>query len=190
MNRAKVALRAVAVLVLLAWRRAAASGGAAVPGIVAGLVVVAVVVGVFWLTSQRADTARRQVVAARPGWLTQAVWADTSLGAEIGRLTGGTSVSLRGGTRMTLAWSPSHVQLWRGEAVVASVPWEQVRDVTRTVGNAASTGNPAVELTTQEGARLVVVPTRRPDVGMLPAGAAQVDGLVGRLRAARERLTA
>lgn len=174
----------VVILVALAWRRAATSDEPWLPSVLGAVAVVGLVVAAVWWSGRRADGVRRQAVAARPGWRTQAVWADTTLGATLDQL-GAAAGKVRGGTRLTLAWSTTEVQLWRGPTVLTSVPWDQVWTITRTVGQAASTGNPAVELVLRDTVRLVVVPARRPDGGMLPASAAQADILVEELRAAR-----
>lgn len=175
----------VAALAVAAWRKTLTSQEPWWPSWLGALAVVgAIVLGVWWWT-RRDDRTRRETVAARPGWTTQAVWADVTLGDAL-RSLGASTGKVRGGTRMTLAWSADEVQLWRGEAVVVTLPWEQVWTITRTVGHAASTGNPAVEMVTRESVRLVVVPARRPDGGMLPATGAQVDALVGALREGRQ----
>lgn len=175
----------VAAFAVAAWRKTVTSDEPWWPSWLGALAVVgAAALGVWWWT-RRDDGTRRTAVAARPGWTTQAVWADSTLGDSL-RTLGASTGKVRGGTRMTLAWSATELQLWRGQAVVLALPWEQVWTVTRTVGQAASTGNPAVELVTRESVRLVVVPARRPDGGMLPATNAQVDALVGVLREARQ----
>jgi len=178
----------VAAFAVLAWRKAITSDEPWWPPALAAVAVVALVVGGVWWWTRRADSTRRRAVAARPGWRTQAVWADATLGAALTQL-GVTAGRIRGGTRLTLAWSSTEVQLWRGGTVLAALPWDRVWTITRTVGQAASTGNPAVELVTSETFRIVLVPTRRPDGGMLPATAAQVDALVGALREARQGTT-
>ena len=175
----------VLMLVVLAWRRAAASDSSdALSWVGAAVVIGLVVLGVWWWT-HRADQASRGVGAARPGWRTQVVWADETLASALTQL-GVTARKMRGGTRLTLAWSGPEVELWRGAALLVTLPWTQVRTITRTTGRAASTGNPAVELVTHDSVALVVVPTRQPAGGMLPATAQQVDGLVTDLRTARE----
>ncbi|MCM0639539.1 hypothetical protein [Cellulomonas wangsupingiae] len=189
MNRQSTArtLQVVGVLVLVAlsWRRAVSSEGSWWPSALVAVVLVAAIAAGVWWWSRRDDGKRRRTVAARPGWHTHAVWAEETLGASLAQL-GAPDRKVRGGARLTFAWSASGVELWRGEAVLLRVPWSQVWTITRTTGRAASTGNPAVELVTPEAVRLVVVPTRRPDGGMLPASAAQVDGLVATLRDARQ----
>ncbi|GIG40641.1 hypothetical protein [Cellulomonas phragmiteti] len=189
MNRqsTSLALRivGVAAFAVVAWRKTVTSDEPWWPSWLGALAVIgAIVLGVWWWT-RRDDGTRRAAVAARPGWTTRAVWADATLGDSL-RTLGATPGKVRGGTRMTLAWSATELQLWRGQTVVLTLPWEQVWTITRTVGQAASTGNPAVELVTRESARFVVVPARRPDGGMLPATGAQVDALVGTLREARQ----
>lgn len=179
----------VLLLALAAWRRAAQRGDDPLAGVLVGAALVLVVGGVVWWRSRRDDGDRARVTATRPGWSTQAVWADATAGGalrELGALAG----KVRGGTRLTLAWSGMQVQVWRGEDVLTTLPWSRVVAVGRTVGHAASTGNPAVELVTDLGVRLVVVPTRGPGGGMLPAPGARVDELVARLRAAREAASA
>lgn len=175
----------VLILVVLAWRRSLTSDEPWWPAVLAGLALVAVIAAGVWWWSRRDDGVRTEAASARPGWRTQGVWADETLGAALTQL-GASAGKVRGGTRLTFAWSASGVELWRGKAVVATLPWERVWTVTRTTGHAASTGNPAVEIVTRESVSLVLVPTRRPDGGMLPARAAQVDALVAELRGARE----
>ena len=188
MNRQSTArtLQVVGVLIfaVLSWRRAVTSDVPWWPSVLAAIVLVAAIAAGVWWWSRRDDGKRRRTVAARPGWHTQAVWAEETLGAALAQL-GAPAGKLRGGTRLTFAWSASGVELWRGDDVLLSLPWSQVWTITRTTGRAASTGNPAVELVTPETVRVVVVPTRRPDGGMLPASAAQVDALVATLRDAR-----
>lgn len=180
----------VAALAFAAWRRLVARGDGDVGSIVLVAVLLLVVIGGgVWLWSRRDDSARKQVVAARPGWRTQAVWADATLGATLAAL-GAAAGKVRGGTRLTLAWSVTHVEVWRGEAVLTSLPWHDVVAIRRTIGQAASTGNPAVELVTGSGASVVVVPTRTPAGGMLPASGGRVDELVGELSAARDAAAA
>lgn len=186
-HRTSLALRitGVVILAVLAWRRAATSDEPWWPPALGAVAVVAAIVAGVWWWSRRDDGAQQRAAAARPGWRTQAVWADATLGAALAQLGAG-GVKVRGGTKLTVAWSASEVELRRRDAVVATLPWHAVWTITRTVGHAASTGNPAVELVTRETVRLVLVPARRPDGGMLPATAAQVDALVGELRTARE----
>ncbi|MBO3089415.1 hypothetical protein [Cellulomonas dongxiuzhuiae] len=189
MNRQSTArtLQVLGVLVfaVLSWRRAVSSDGPWWPSALAAVVLVAAIAAGVWWWSRRDDGRRRRTVAARPGWHTHAVWAEETLGASLAQLSAPAG-KVRGGTRLTFAWSSSGVELWRGEAVLLSLPWTQVWTITSTTGRAASTGNPAVELVTPEAVRVVVVPTRRPDGGMLPASAAQVAGLVALLREARQ----
>ncbi|UZN03047.1 hypothetical protein [Cellulomonas sp. S1-8] len=181
------ALRVVGVLILagLAWRKSLTSDEPWWPAVLATLVLVAVITAGVWWWSRRDDGVRKVAVGARPGWRTQAVWSDTTLGTALTQL-GASAGKVRSGTRLTFAWSASDVELWRGQAVVATLPWDQVWTITRTTGYAASTGNPAVEIVTRETVRIVLVPTRRPDGGMLPASAAQVEALVAELQSARE----
>lgn len=188
MNRksTSLALRIVGVtaLAVAAWRKTVTSDEPWWPSWLGALAVVgAIVLGVWWWT-RRDDGTRRKAVATRPGWTTQAVWADATLGETL-RALGASAGKVRGGTRMTLAWSATDLQLWKGQDVVLTLPWDEIWTVTRTVGQAASTGNPAVELVTRESVRIVVVPARRPDGGMLPATGAQVDALVQTLREGR-----
>lgn len=189
MNRQSIArtLQAVGVLcfAVLSWRRAVSSEEPWWPPVLAAVVLVAAIAAGVWWWSRRDDGKRRRTVAARPGWHTQAVWAEETLGASLAQL-GASARKVRGGTRLTFAWSASGVEVWRGDDVLLSRPWSQVWTITATTGRAASTGNPAVELVTRESVRIVLVPTRRPDGGMLPASPSQVDALVGELRAARE----
>ncbi|MCC2314206.1 hypothetical protein [Cellulomonas xiejunii] len=175
----------VLVFAVLSWRRAVSSDVPWWPSVLAAVALVAAIAAGVWWWSRRDDGKRRRTVTARPGWHTQAVWAEETLGASLAQL-GASARKVRGGTRLTFAWSASGVEVWRGDDVLLSRPWSQVWTITATTGRAASTGNPAVELVTRESVRIVLVPTRRPDGGMLPASASQVDALVGELRAARE----
>lgn len=175
----------VVCLVLASWRKTTASGDGIWSTVLLAIALLAVIGGGVWWWTRRDDTARKQTVADRPGWRTQAVWADATLGAALAQL-GVTAGKIRGGTRLTFAWSATEAQLWRGGTVLAAVPWGDVLTVTRTIGQAASTGNPAIELITRATVRIVLVPTRRPDGGMLPASAAQVDALVAQLRELRQ----
>lgn len=188
MNRASVGrvvrVLAVTVLVAAAWRRAATAQEPWWPSVLLALVIVGAVVGGVWWWSRRDDESRGRAVAARAGWQTQAAWADAALGPALTRL-GADAGRIRGGTRVTLAWSATEAQLWRGHTVLAELRWDQVWTISRTVGHAASSGNPAVELVTRDLVPLVVVPTRRPDGGMLPATRSQVDDLVQSLREVR-----
>lgn len=180
------ALRAVgvALLVWLAWRRGMPEG---VPGWVVAVVaavLVGVVMAVAWSGARRERGRRSRLAAVRPGLVTHAGWADASLSEALRELEVDPG-SLRTGSRLTLAWSDAQLELVRGERVVAAVPWDQVWTISATTGRASSSSNRAVELVTRLGVRLVVVPARRPDGGLLPARAADVDALVARLREAR-----
>jgi len=185
-RRTSFALRVVGVgvLVWLAWRRGVPEG---VPGwvvaVVAG-VLVGVVVAVAWFGARRERGHRSRVAVARPGLVTHGGWADASLAEGLRELEVDPG-SLRTGSRVTLAWSDARVELLRGERVVAAVPWDQVWTISATTGRASSSSNPAVELVTRLGVRLVIVPARRPDGGLLPARTSDVDALVERLRGAR-----
>lgn len=174
----------VGVLVWLAWRRSARSDD---PWWLVALVAVAlvgVVVGMVWFGARRDRARRTRLGASRPGLTTHAVWADTTLAQGLRELEVDPG-TIRSGTRLTLGWSATDVQIWRGDRQVAAVGWDQVWTITPTTGRAASTPNPAIELVTRLGVRLVLVPARRPDGGPLPARAAGAEALVGRLRAAR-----
>ncbi len=185
-RRTSFALRlvGVGVLVWLAWRRGAPEG---VPGwvvaVVAG-VLVGVVVAVAWFGARRERGRRSRVAVARPGLVTHGGWADASLAEGLRELEVDPG-SLQTGSRVTLAWSDAQVELLRGRSVVAAVPWDQVWTISATTGRASSSSNPAVELVTRLGVRLVIVPARRPDGGLLPARTSDVDALVERLRGAR-----
>ncbi len=172
-------------LITLGVRKAATSDEPWLPPTLGAVAVIGLTVLGFWLWTRRADRIDRETHAARPGWHTRTVWADESLGATLTGL--GASVGkVRGGTRLTLAWTATTLEIRRGANVAATVPWSRVWTITRTTGRARSSGNPAVELITREHARFVLVPARRPDGGMLPASATQVDALVAELRAVRE----
>ena len=185
-RRTGFALRVLGVglLAWLAWRRGMPEG---VPGwvvAVVAVVLVGVVVAVAWLGARRERRRRGRLAVARPGFVTHAGWADASLAEGLRELEVDPG-SIRTGSRLALAWSDARVELVRGERVVAAVPWDQVWTISATTGRASSSSNPAVELITRLGVRLVVVPARRPDGGLLPARAADVDALVARLRDAR-----
>lgn len=175
----------VGLLAWLAWRRGMPPGA---PGWVVVVVVAAVlagvVVGVAWFGARRERGRRSRLAAARPGVVSHAAWADASLGEGLRALEVDPGF-LRTGSRVTLAWSDDQVELLRGQRVVAAVPWGQVWTISATTGRASSSSNPAIELVTRLGARLVVVPARRPEGGLLPARAADVGALVERLRDAR-----
>ena len=179
----------VMTFVVLGVRKAIRPDDPWLPSTLGALVIVGAVIAVVWLWSRRADRTGRGANAARPGWRTHAVWADETLGDTLARL-GSTADKVRGGTRLTLAWSGTSLEIARGSTVAARVPWPQVWTITRTEGYAASTGNPAVEIVTRGHARFIVVPARRPEGGMLPASATQVDSLVAELRSAREGASA
>lgn len=174
----------VGVLVWLAWRRSAGSDD---PWWLIALVAVALigaVVGVVWFGARRDRVRRLRLGASQPGLVTHAVWADTTLAQGLRELEVDPG-TVRSGTRLTLGWSATDVEIWRGDRRVAAVPWDQVWTITATKGRAASTPNPAVELITRLAVRLVLVPARRSEGGLLPARASGVEALVGRLRAAR-----
>lgn len=174
----------VGVLVWLAWRRSARSHDPWWLVALAAIALVGVVVGAVWWGARRDSARRARLGASRPGLTTHAVWADTTLAQGLRDLEVDPG-TIRTGTRLTLAWSTTDVQIWRGDQQVAAVGWDQVWTITPTTGRAASTPNPAIEMVTRLGVRLVLIPARRPDGGLLPARAAGVEMLVGRLRAAR-----
>jgi hypothetical protein len=145
-----------------------------------------------WSRGRRSGTRQAAVAAARPGWSMHEVWADASLRPSL--VQHGVwepRMSASGGTRLTLAWSTSGVELWRGSRrrphEVVSLPWPSVAAVTEGVGHAASSARPAVVVQTVSGVELVVVPAERPSGGLLPAGSKQVADLVAGLRTARDR---
>lgn len=181
-----LALRLVGVglLAWLAWRRGMPEG---VPGWVVAVVaavLVGAVLAVAWFGARRERGRRSRLAAARPGLAIHAGWADASLAEALRELEVDPG-SIRSGSRLTLAWSDVQVELLRGQRVVAAVPWDQVWTISATTGRASSSSSPAIELVTRLGVRLVMVPARRPDGGLLPARAADVGALVGRLRDAR-----
>jgi hypothetical protein len=174
---------------LLAWRKLLR--GETDLWVVAAAVVV-VLGGIalgFWLSVRRSQARHRAVLARRAGWRLHDVWADSSLGRELLR-AGLWERRLFGGSRLTLAWSPAGAELWRGSAAapreVLAVPWASVASVTAGRGHAGSTERPAVVVALDVGARLVLVPARRPLGGVLPADEAEVEVLVRELRTARD----
>lgn len=182
----------VGLLVVAQWQRLLRDRGRVDPVLVvlmaAGvLVLIGVVFGWF---VHRGRSRHRVVAGLRPGWTLHEVWADESLGREL--VTQGVwerGMSLAGGARFTLAWSQAGVELWRGGRVpyeVLSLPWQAVASITEGSGHAASSARPAVVVSTVAHATLVLVPCSRPSGGVLPAGAAQVGGLVAALRSARD----
>ncbi|HEX7805101.1 MAG TPA: hypothetical protein VF413_02960 [Cellulomonas sp.] len=182
----------VGLLVVAQWQRLLRDRGRVDPVLVVLLAAgVLVLIGVVFAWFVRRGRSRHRVVAGlRPGWALQEVWADESLGREL-VLQGvwERGMSLAGGTRLTLAWSPAGVELWRGgrtPRVVLSLPWQAVASVTEGAGYAASSARPAVVVSTGAHATLVLVPCARPSGGVLPASAAQVGGLVTTLRSARD----
>lgn len=182
-------LLAVLAFSLLAWRKLL-RGEADLWVVAAGAtVVLGGVAAGFWLAVRRSQARHRALAARQPGWRLHDVWADSSLAAELLR-AGLWERRLPGGSRLTLAWSADGVGLWRGSAAapreVLTVPWAAVASVTAGHGRAASTERPAVVLSLDVGARLVLVPARRPLGGVLPADDREVDALVRELRAARD----
>lgn len=183
----------VVLLVALAWVRLARAGrdGLPVPVVlgVALVLVLAVVVAVWW-RGRSAAHGQRVVAEQRPGWLLHQVWA--AAGTSDALVRHGVweqRMSPTGGTRLTLAWSPAGLELWRSGRrphVVVALPWDAVAAVTPGEGRAASTRRPALVVGTVTGVDLVVVPAARPDGALLPAGRDAVERLVAELRAARD----
>lgn len=187
-TRLATALSAVGIglLVVAAWRRLAADPG---PAVTAALVTVGVIglgVAITAAAARREVAARRATRRARPGWSTWAVGADPSLRAELRRegwyveRTGG------GAPRLTLAWSAEGLELWRRDEILVSLPWEDVSAVTATAGRSGTSTRPALCVTTAGDARLVLVPSARQDGALATASAAVVEGIVARVRAARD----
>lgn len=183
----------VVILSAVAWRRLLRDDADALPlpvtvGI--ALAVVAGVVGFVWWRGRRAAGGQRAIAALRPGWSLHQVWADASLPAQLVQQgVWEPRMSPTGGTRLTLAWSPGGVELWRGSRrprAVVSLPWAAVASVQESTGYAASSRRPAVALTTVADATLVVVPAAKPTGAMLPASRAATAALVGHIRAARD----
>jgi hypothetical protein len=182
----------VAVLVVAEWQRLLRDRDRVDPWLVALMAAgVLVVIGLVFGWFVRRGRSRHRVVAGlRPGWTLHEVWADESLGRELvmqGVWERG--MSLAGGARFTLAWSQAGVELWRGGRApheVLSLPWQAVASITEGLGYAASSARPAVVVSTVAHATLVLVPCSRPSGGVLPAGAAQVRGLVAAMRSVRD----
>ncbi|NMM18061.1 MAG: hypothetical protein HHJ14_13360 [Cellulomonas sp.] len=179
------------LLVVAEWQRLLRDRGRVDPLLVVLMAAgVLVLIGVVFGWFVRRGRLRHRVVAGlRPGWTLHEVWADESLGR--GLVAQGVwerGLSLAGGTRFTLAWSASGVELWRGGRApheVLSLPWHAIASVTEGSGYAASSARPAVVVSTVAHATLVLVPCARLSGGVLPAGAAQVGGLVAAMRSAR-----
>lgn len=189
------ALMLVGVLALsaLAWRRLLRDDADAPPVPVTvgiALALVAGVVGFVWWRGRRAAGGQRTIAARRPGWSLHQVWADATLSAQLVQQgVWEPRMSPMGGTRLTLAWSPGGVELWRGSRrprVVVSLPWAAVASVQESTGYAASSRRPAVALTTVADATLVVLPATKPTGALLPASVQATAALVGRIRAARD----
>lgn len=182
----------VGLLVVAEWQRLLRDRDRVDPVLVALMAAgVLVLIGVVFGWFVRRGRSRHRVLAGlRPGWSLHEVWADESLGREL--VTQGVwerGMSLAGGTRCTLAWSEAGVGLWRGGRApheVLSLPWQAVASITEGSGQAASSARPAVVVSTVAHATLVLVPCSRPSGGVLPAGAAQVRGLVATMRSARD----
>lgn len=188
-QRIAYALSAVGVVILSIanWGRFASSDNDPVLVGLATALILAAVVGGIVLSTRRDRVRRAAAASARPGWSTHAVWSDAALGAQL-RRQGWHVERLRpsGGTRLTLAWSDDGIELWRGAEVLVPLSWEEVAAITPTTGQSGGAVRPAVNLSTTSDAHLVLVPTARPDGGILPASAAAVTRLVTTLRAARD----
>ncbi|MGN8244444.1 hypothetical protein ACTHAM_001347 [Cellulomonas soli] len=170
-----------------AWRRLATSDGDPVLIVLVSLLIVVLIVAGIVLAARRDSGRRRAAATARPGWSTQAVWSEAGLrdallaqGWYIERLRPG------GGTRLTLAWSGEGIELWRKADVLLGLSWPEIAAITPTTGLSGGAVRPAVAVSTTAGAQLVLVPTAKPDGGLLPASAAAVDALVHTLRAVRD----
>lgn len=182
----------VALLVIAEWRRLLSERGQVDPVLVAvatvGVLVVIAVV--FWWFVRQSRSRHAVVAGLRPGWQLHEVWADESLGRElVEQGVWERGISPTGGTRFTLTWSGSGVELWRGGRTpheVLSLPWRAVAAVTNGSGHAASGARPAVVVQTVAGATLVLVPSARASGGVLPARATQVSSLVEALRTTRD----
>ena len=191
MSRLRIAyaLSAVGVVILSVanWRRLASSDDDPLLIALATALILAVIVGGIVLYVIRDRTRRAAAASARPGWSTHAVWSDAALGDQL-RRQGWHVERLRpsGGTRLTLAWSAEGVELWRGAEVLVPLTWEEVAAITPTTGESGGAVRPALNLSTTSDAHLVLVPTARPDGGLLPASAATVTRLITTLRAARD----
>lgn len=188
-----LAVVGVAALSVLAWRRLLRRDDDSLPipvtlGVAA--LIVAGVVGVVWWRGRRAAGGQGSIAAQRPGWSLHQVWADATLHVQLVQQgVWEPRMNPAGGTRLTLAWSPVGIELWRaGHAptVVLSLPWDAVASVREGTGRAASSTRPAAVISTVAGAELVVVPAAKPGGAMLPASRAVTAALVGAVRAARD----
>jgi hypothetical protein len=181
----------VALLVIAEWRRLMRERGQVDPVLVAVVTVgvLVVIAVVLWWFVRRSRSRHTAVAGLRPGWSLHEVWADESLGRElVEQGVWEQGIGPAGGTRLTLTWSGSGLELWRGGRTpheVLSLPWRAVASVTKGSGHATSGARPAVVVQTVGGATLVLVPSARASGGVLPARAAQVSALVGALRANR-----
>lgn len=178
----------VVALSVAAWRRTLTQPSSDLPLTIAvSVLVVGAVVGFVALGARRDAARRRAAAAARPDWSTWAVWSDAGLAGEL-RRQGWHVERLRpsGGSRLTLAWSGTGVELWRGADVLVELDWGQVASVTTATGQAGGATRPAVCLTTDAGAQLVLVPTAKQEGGVAPASPRAVTALVERVRAVRD----
>jgi len=184
----------VVILSAVAWRRLLRDDADALPiPVTVGIAVAVVggVVGFMWWRGRRAARGQRAIAAQRPGWALHQVWADATLSAQLVQQgIWEPRMSPTGGTRLTLAWSPLGIELWRAGRVpraVVSLPWAAVASVQEGTGYAASSRRPAVVITTLADATLVVVPAASPAGSMLPASRAGAAALVAHLRDVRDR---
>ena len=178
----------------VAWRRLLRRDGDDLPVPVSVAIELAVVAAVFvggWWRGRRAAGGQVAIAAQRPGWRLHQVWADATLGEQlVGQGVWEQGMNPTGGTRLTLAWSPLGVELWRGgrpPRAVLTLAWDAVASVNEGVGHAASSARPAVVITTAVGARLVLVPAAKPDGALLPAPRPVTAALVAEVRAARDQ---
>jgi len=180
----------VLIVVTTTWARLLSNPVDPVFVLLAFAAVALGVVCVFLVAGRRTRTRHRLLETRSAGWRLHEVWADGSLVAQLASIgVWEKGFSRRGGTRLTLSWSPAGVGLWSGARQpreVISAPWSAVASVTVGQGVAASAPRPAIAVALIAGATLVVVPAAKAGGGLLPAKAAAVAVLVDDLRAVRD----
>lgn len=117
------------------------------------------------------------------GWRTRAVRADARLGDTL-RGAGTRADGVRRGTRLTLAWSATHLELWRADGdVLVSYRWRDVGVpcLSHAVARWPRGRQAAVGLSVPGLPWLLVAPTHRPAGGHRTARPEDVDALVTEL---------
>lgn len=180
-GRSALAVVAVVVLVAVALRSAAADAwlwwSTAVVTTAAVTPLFSAVVH-LWSSTRSRSRPPRSRVTTREGWQTRAVRADAPLGREL-RAHGIAADGVHSGTPLTLAWSVTHVELWRHDGeVMLSYPWREVRGLRRAYAVVGWGRRPAVVLIVPGLGWLLVAPTHNPTGGVLPATYEDVGALV------------